>query len=119
MFAFSRDGAAKLAALDRSQAVIEFEPDGTIVTANDNFLATLGYRLEDIRGRHHAMFVAPEERESAGYRSFWASLAAGEYKVAEFRRIGRMAARSGSRPPTIPCVTAAGGPTASSNSRPT
>ncbi|MBX9992423.1 methyl-accepting chemotaxis protein [Phreatobacter oligotrophus] len=89
MFAFSRDGAAKLAALDRSQAVIEFEPDGTIVTANDNFLATLGYRLEDIRGRHHAIFVAPEERESAGYRSFWASLAAGEYKVAEFRRIGR------------------------------
>ena len=89
MFAFSRDGAAKLAALDRSQAVIEFEPDGTIVTANDNFLATLGYRLEDIRGRHHAMFVAPEERESADYRSFWASLAAGEYKVAEFRRIGR------------------------------
>ena len=89
MFALSRDGAAKLAALDRSQAVIEFEPDGTIVTANDNFLATLGYRLEDIRGRHHAMFVAPEERESAEYRSFWASLAAGEYKVAEFRRIGR------------------------------
>ncbi len=89
MFAFSRDGAAKLAALDRSQAVIEFQPDGTIVTANDNFLSTIGYRLDEIRGKHHAMFVAPDERNGAEYREFWSSLAAGEFKVAEFKRIGK------------------------------
>ncbi len=89
MFALSRDGHAKLAALDRSQAVIEFEPDGTIVTANDNFLSTLGYSLHEIRGHHHRMFVAPEEQKSPEYQAFWSGLAAGEFKVAEFKRIGK------------------------------
>jgi methyl-accepting chemotaxis protein len=91
---------AKLAALDRSQAVIEFELDGTIITANENFLKTLGYGLDEIKGKHHSLFVDPATRESAEYRRFWASLGRGEHQSAEYRRIGRAAGRSGSRPPT-------------------
>ncbi|MCZ8314662.1 PAS domain-containing methyl-accepting chemotaxis protein [Phreatobacter sp.] len=86
---FSSDTAAKVAALDRSQAVIEFKPDGTILSANANFLAAVGYGLDEIRGRHHSMFVVPEERESAAYRALWRDLAAGAFRAAEFRRIGK------------------------------
>ncbi|BCS32210.1 methyl-accepting chemotaxis protein [Luteitalea sp. TBR-22] len=83
------DVEARLAALDRSQAVIEFEPDGTIVTANDNFLAAMGYRLEEVRGQHHRMFVDPVEAASDAYRRLWADLAAGEYRSTEFRRVAK------------------------------
>ena len=83
------DSAAKLAALDKSQATIEFEPDGTIVTANANFLKALGYRLEDIKGKHHSMFVDPMERDSDGYRRFWEDLRAGKFQQAEYKRIGQ------------------------------
>jgi methyl-accepting chemotaxis protein len=86
---FNRGSSAKLQALDRSQAVIEFKPDGTIVTANQNFLATVGYSLDEIRGRHHSLFVDPAERESAAYRAFWAGLAKGEFQRAEYRRLGK------------------------------
>jgi methyl-accepting chemotaxis protein len=84
-----RETAAKLAALDRSQAVIEFEMDGTVVTANKNFLDTLGYSLDEIRGKHHSMFVEPALRDSADYRAFWDDLRRGHYRSAEYRRIGR------------------------------
>jgi methyl-accepting chemotaxis protein len=84
-----RDAAAKLAALDRSQAVIEFKPDGTIITANENFLKTMGYALEEVVGRHHSMFVDPAERETEAYRAFWASLARGEYQRAQYKRFGK------------------------------
>lgn len=57
-------------ALDRSQAIIEFLPDGSIVKANDNFLRTMGYRLDEIVGRHHRMFCEPELAASAEYRRF-------------------------------------------------
>ncbi|MCJ2047439.1 PAS domain S-box protein [Methylobacterium sp. J-078] len=86
---FNRGASAKLQALDRSQAVIEFKPDGTIVTANQNFLATVGYGLDEIRGRHHSLFVDPAERESAAYRAFWTGLAKGEFQSAEYRRLGK------------------------------
>ena len=76
-------------ALNRSQAVIEFEPDGTIITANENFLAALGYSLAEIQGRHHGMFVDPKERESAEYRGFWAALKRGEFQVAEYKRVAK------------------------------
>ncbi|MCA6118033.1 PAS domain-containing methyl-accepting chemotaxis protein [Bradyrhizobium sp. WSM 1738] len=76
-------------ALGRSQAMIEFNLDGTIITANDNFLRTLGYSLGEIRGKHHSMFVAPSERDSAAYRDFWAALKRGEYQAAEYKRIGK------------------------------
>ncbi len=64
------DAQAMLDAISRSQAVIEFNMDGTIITANKNFLDTLGYRLDEIQGKHHSMFVAPAERDSAAYREF-------------------------------------------------
>src|SRR5262245_46454343 len=64
------DLAGKLAALDRSQAVIEFNLDGTVVTANQNFLGVLGYSLDEIKGRHHSIFVDPQHRESLEYRQF-------------------------------------------------
>jgi methyl-accepting chemotaxis protein len=76
-------------ALGRSQAVIEFGMDGTILTANDNFLKTLGYSLGEIQGKHHSMFVDPSERDSAAYRDFWAALKRGEYQAAEYKRIGK------------------------------
>ena len=76
-------------ALGRSQAVIEFGMDGTILTANDNFLKALGYSLGEIQGKHHSMFVDPSERDSAAYRDFWAALKRGEYQAAEYPRIGK------------------------------
>jgi methyl-accepting chemotaxis protein len=81
--------AGKITAIDRAQAVIEFNLDGTIVTANENFLNALGYSLNEIQGKHHSMFVAPSERDSAAYREFWAALNRGEYQGAEYKRIGK------------------------------
>ncbi|AIQ93864.1 methyl-accepting chemotaxis protein [Methylobacterium oryzae] len=81
--------AGQIAALDRSQATISFALDGTIVDANANFLATLGYTLEEIRGRHHRMFLPPAEAASADYAAFWTALGNGEYQAGEFRRIGK------------------------------
>jgi methyl-accepting chemotaxis protein len=80
---------AQVAAISKSQAVIEFNPDGTIVTANENFLKTLGYSLGEIQGKHHSMFVEPALRESAAYREFWAKLNRGEFQAAEYKRIGK------------------------------
>ena len=85
----SADHEGQMAAIDRVQAVIEFALDGTILTANTNFLSALGYTLEEVRGQKHAMFVAPEERESSAYRSFWDKLRRGEFQAAEFRRISK------------------------------
>jgi methyl-accepting chemotaxis protein len=83
------DAEAQLAAINRSQAVIEFGMDGIIITANENFLHTLGYRLEEIRGKHHSMFVPADQRDSEAYREFWAALNRGEYRAAEFKRIAK------------------------------
>ena len=88
-FSSTRETRAKLAALDKSQAIIEFEMDGTIVTANKNFLGALGYSLEEIRGKHHSMFVEPSHRDSAEYRVFWEDLRRGTYRAAEYKRIGK------------------------------
>lgn len=85
----NNDIQAKLDALDRSQAVIEFETDGTIITANKNFCGAIGYSLDEIKGKHHSMFVDPEEANGAEYRNFWSSLAAGEFKSAEFKRVAK------------------------------
>jgi methyl-accepting chemotaxis protein len=83
------DLAGQIAAIGKSQAVIEFNMDGTIIGANQNFLKTLGYALEEIRGKHHSMFVDPSERDGAAYREFWAALNRGEYQAAEYKRIGK------------------------------
>lgn len=79
----------KLDALDRSQATIEFKLDGTILTANKNFLDTLGYSLAEVQGKHHSMFVDQAERNSAAYAEFWAKLNRGEFQSAEYKRIGK------------------------------
>ncbi|QDU69868.1 methyl-accepting chemotaxis protein [Engelhardtia mirabilis] len=79
----------QLAAISKSQAVIEFELDGTIITANQNFLDTLGYTLAEIEGQHHGMFVDPVFRASADYRDFWAKLNRGEFQAAEYKRLGK------------------------------
>ena len=83
------DFGAQVAAANRSQAVIEFNMDGTIITANANFLGTVGYSLTEITGKHHSMFVEPRERDGAAYREFWAALNRGEYQAAEYKRIGK------------------------------
>jgi methyl-accepting chemotaxis protein len=81
--------AAKVAAISKSQAVIEFDLDGTIVTANHNFLAALGYTLEEIRGKHHRIFVDPAYAQSNDYRLFWDKLNRGEFDAGEYKRIGK------------------------------
>jgi PAS domain S-box-containing protein len=83
------DYAAQSAAIGRSQAVIEFIPDGTIVTANENFLKAMGYRLDEIKGKHHSMFVDPSKRDAREYREFWENLRRGEFQSAEFLRIDK------------------------------
>ena len=83
------DIAGQIAAIDKAQAVIEFNMDGTIITANANFLGVLGYSLDEIKGKHHSMFVEPSERDGAAYREFWAALNRGQYQAAEYKRIGK------------------------------
>jgi methyl-accepting chemotaxis protein len=80
---------SELAAIRRSQAVITFALDGTILDANDNFLAALGYALDEIKGRHHSLFIDPAEVSGEGYRRFWEELRAGKYQTAEYRRLGK------------------------------
>ncbi|SOC07756.1 methyl-accepting chemotaxis protein [Rhodobacter maris] len=83
------DRAGQVNALSRSQAVIEFDTQGTILCANDNFLDVMGYRIEEIRGKKHAIFMPPTERDTPAYAKFWDDLRAGKPQVAEFCRIGK------------------------------
>jgi methyl-accepting chemotaxis protein len=83
------DFAGQIAAIHRTQVVIEFAVDGTIQTANAAFLNAVGYTLGEIQARHHAMFVDPATRNSAEYQSFWASLGRGEVKTGEFKRMAK------------------------------
>lgn len=83
------EDAGKLDAISRAQAIIEFKPDGEILTANQNFLTTLGYRLEEIQGRHHSMFCDPAYSASDDYQLLWKRLAGGEFIAGEFMRLGK------------------------------
>ncbi|WP_370978912.1 methyl-accepting chemotaxis protein [Agaribacterium sp. ZY112] len=85
----SLENNAKIDAISRSQAVIEFDMDGNILTANDNFLLTLGYSLDEIKGRHHSMFVLENEASSNDYKEFWSKLNRGEHDSGEYQRIGK------------------------------
>jgi len=82
-----RDLEGQMAAIGKANAVIEFDLDGTIRTANENFLNATGYTLDEIVGQHHRLFVEPTERESAEYRAFWARLGRGEFDAGKYRRI--------------------------------
>ena len=80
---------ADRAAIDRSMAIIEFQSDGVILAANDNFLKTMGYRLEEIEGKHHRVFCEKALADDGEYKKFWAALAAGEFKSGRFLRINK------------------------------
>ncbi len=80
---------AMMDALDKSQAIIQFTPDGTILTANENFLNAMGYSLAEIQGQHHKMFVEPGYDLTPEYRQFWQSLARGEFQAAQYKRFGK------------------------------
>lgn len=79
---------AKLAALDKSQAVIEFDPNGIILTANKNFVDAVGYQLSEIQGKHHSIFVTEKDRNSAEYRQFWDDLKRGVFQSGQYMRVG-------------------------------
>lgn len=81
------DFEGKIAAISRSQAVIEFNLDGSIITANDNFLNAMGYKLSDIQGKHHRMFCASEYVNSSEYEKFWEDLRSGKFAAGRYRRI--------------------------------
>jgi len=83
------DYTAQLEAISRTQAVIEFNLDGTIRYANANFLAALGYSLDEITGKHHRMFVDPAYGQSNEYRDFWATLNRGEFATGDFQRFAK------------------------------
>jgi methyl-accepting chemotaxis protein len=87
--ALNTDLANQMAAISKAQAVIEFSMDGKIVTANANFLTTLGYSLEEIKGQHHSMFVDPAERNSPEYKAFWEKLNRGEHDTAQYKRFAK------------------------------
>ena len=104
------DSEGQLAAINKVQAVITFDLDGTIRTANDNFLRAMGYSLDEIRGKHHSMFVSQEERSSAGYRAFWLKLARGEFDAGQYQRIAKGGRKVWLQASYNPILDAAGKP---------
>ena len=86
---FTRNAVATIDALNRSQAIIEFRLDGTIITANSNFLEAMGYALDEIKGKHHSLFCEPLFAASDEYKEFWAKLGRGEYQAAQYKRLGK------------------------------
>lgn len=83
------DFEGKINSISKSQAIIEFNLDGTILNANQNFLDTVGYTLEEIKGKHHSMFCEPHFVSSTAYQVFWNKLSRGEFESTEFKRIGK------------------------------
>lgn len=85
----SSESEATLSALDRSLGIIEFNLDGTVRTANQNFLGVIGYALPEIQGQHHSLFVEPAYKASAEYQTFWDKLRQGEFQAARYKRIAK------------------------------
>ncbi|WBX87011.1 methyl-accepting chemotaxis protein [Achromobacter mucicolens] len=83
------DSEGQLAAISKVQAIIEFELDGTIVRANDLFLNAVGYRADEVLGRHHSMFVPADEARSTAYKDFWRRLRNGEHDTGQYMRLGK------------------------------
>jgi methyl-accepting chemotaxis protein len=117
--AMAAEAQAKIEAIERAQAVIEFALDGTILSANDNFLAVMGYGLDEIVGRHHSMFVTPDHAASEAYRAFWKNLGAGNFQADEFERIGKNGRALWIQASYTQSWTGRARPSRSSNSRPT
>ena len=102
------ENACKIASIERTQAVIEFKTDGTIVTANSNFLQAVGYTLSEIQGKHHSMFVTDRDRSSAAYVTFWDKLSRGETYSGDFQRVGKGGKEIWIRASYNPILNAAG-----------
>jgi methyl-accepting chemotaxis protein len=83
------DSAGQLDAISKAQAVIEFDLSGRILSANENFCATLGYQLAEMKGQHHSMFAEPVYRASPEYRAFWEKLGRGEYDAGQYKRVAK------------------------------
>ncbi|WP_114098940.1 PAS domain-containing methyl-accepting chemotaxis protein [Thalassospira profundimaris] len=83
------DYAGQIAAISKSQAVIEFDLNGNILDANENFLSTMGYQLSEVQGKHHRIFVDKDYADSQEYRDFWKQLATGKHLAAEYQRYGK------------------------------
>ena len=111
------DYSGQLAAINKAQAVIQFGLDGKILEANDNFCRALGYSAGEIKGQHHSLFVAPEERNTSEYRAFWEKLGRGEFDAGQYKRIGKGGEKSGFRPPTTRFSMPTAAPSRSSNSQ--
>lgn len=105
-----RELLGKYAAIDRTQAVIEFALDGTVQQANRNFLALMGYGLDEIRGRHHRLFCEPEQVRDPGYERFWESLARGEAHSGEYCRLAKDGRAVWIRATYAPILDARGAP---------
>ncbi|KUM34158.1 chemotaxis protein [Pseudomonas sp. EpS/L25] len=97
-------------ALDKSLAIIEFDLEGTVLAANDNFLQTFGYTLDEVRGRHHRLFCPPEVLESVDYQSFWETLGRGEFHSGVYRRQRKEGGTVWIRATYKPLLDAAGRP---------
>ena len=108
--AYALDQSQQLQAISKNQAVIELGLDGTILNANDRFLALFGYSLAEIQGRHHLIFVPPEERGAEPYRQFWQRLRTGQYQSAEYKRIGKAGREIWLQATYNPILDAAGHP---------
>ena len=100
----------KIRAIERAQAVIEFELDGTVITANENFLNIFGYNLDEIVGKHHRIFCDPGYAESLEYARFWQKLSRGEYEADEFKRVTKDGAEVWLQASYNPIFDAAGRP---------
>ena len=83
------DYAAQIAAIQRSQAVIAFDVNGIVLDANDNFLKLMGYALQEVRGKHHSMFLEPAARDTPDYKAFWDALKQGRHHHAQYKRVGK------------------------------
>ncbi|MBA4795865.1 MAG: PAS domain-containing protein [Rhizobiales bacterium] len=79
----------QMEAISRVQAIIEFTPEGEVVSANQNFLDALGYRMDEIKGKHHSLFIDPDYARTSDYQDFWTALRAGKFQAAEFTRYGK------------------------------
>jgi methyl-accepting chemotaxis protein len=105
-----RDDAATLAAISKSQAIIEFALDGTVLTANENFLETMGYTLDEVRGQHHRIFVDPTYAQSTEHAEFWRRLGRGEFASGEYLRLGKGGKRVWIQASYNPVIDRAGNP---------
>ncbi len=104
------DLRGQLTAINKAQAVIQFELDGTILTANNNFLSTMGYTLEEVQGRHHSLFVEPGSQNLPDYKQFWHELSTGVARTAEFKRYAKGGREVWIQASYVPVVDASGRP---------